>query len=82
MLHLLQKRTKTYRRILKDSIAGNKRYLKLNLSNRAVNRYDIFANKKMVFYDLKLMAQLISIKRTSLTERKKLLSYYVVDNAL
>jgi hypothetical protein len=35
----------------------------------------------MVFYDFELMAQLISIKRNPLTERKKLLSYYVVDNA-
>jgi hypothetical protein len=32
---------------LKDSTAGNKRYLKIRISpNRAVNRYDIFANKK------------------------------------
>jgi hypothetical protein len=41
-----QKRTsKPTVEFLKDSIAGNKRYL-LRISNRAVNRYDIFANKK------------------------------------
>jgi hypothetical protein len=42
-----KKELKTYRRILKDSIAGNKRYLKLRISpNRAVNRYDILPIKK------------------------------------
>jgi hypothetical protein len=69
---------------LKDSIAGNKRYLKLRVSpNRAVNRYDIFANKKMVFYNLRANgATHINQKGTQFNRKgKKLLSYYVVDNA-
>jgi hypothetical protein len=69
MLHC-SKKTKTYRRILKDSIAGNKRYLKLRISNRAVNRYDILPIKKWYSMILELMAQLISIKEPSLTEEK------------
>jgi hypothetical protein len=74
MLHLLQKRTsKPTVEFLKDSIAGNKRYLKLRISpNRAVNRYDIFANKKMVFYDLRANgATHINQKEPSLTEKEK-----------
>jgi hypothetical protein len=69
---------------LKDSTAGNRRYLKIRISpNRAVNRYDIFANKKMEFYDLKANgATHINQKDTQFNRKgKKLLSYYVVDNA-
>jgi hypothetical protein len=69
---------------LKDSVAGNKRYFKLRISpNRLVNRYDIFANKKMEFYDLKANgATHINQKGTQFNRKgKKLLSYYVVDNA-
>jgi hypothetical protein len=69
---------------LKDSLAGNKRYLSIRISpNRAVNRYDIFANKKMTFYDLKANgATHINQKGTQFNRNgKKLLSYYVVDNA-
>lgn len=69
---------------LKDSTAGNKRYFKIRISpNRAVNRYDIFANKKMEFYDLKANgATHINQKDTQFNRKgKKLLSYYVVDNA-
>jgi hypothetical protein len=61
---------------LKDSIAGNKRYLKLRISLTAVNRYDIFANKKMVFYDFRANgATHINQKGTQFNRRKKLLSY-------
>lgn len=77
----LQKPTVAF---LKDSTAGNKRYLKIRISpNRAVNRYDIFANKKMEFYDLKANgATHINQKDTQFNRKgKKLLSYYVVDNA-
>jgi hypothetical protein len=67
---------------LKDSIAGNKRYLKLRISPNRVNRYDILPIKKWYSIILKLMAQLISIKRNQFNRKeKKLLSYYVVDNA-
>lgn len=69
---------------LKDSIAGNKRYFKIRISpNRAVNRYDIFANEKMEFYSLKANgATHINQKGTQFNRKgKKLLSYYVVGNA-
>ncbi|WP_165929271.1 M28 family peptidase [Flavobacterium hiemivividum] len=69
---------------LKDSVAGNKRYLKIRISpNRAVNRYDIFANEKMEFYSLKANGSThINQKGTPFNRKgKKLLSYYVVDNA-
>jgi hypothetical protein len=57
---------------LKDSIAGNKRYLKLRISPNRVNRYDIFANKKMVFYDFRAnSATHINQKEPSLTEKEK-----------
>ena len=68
---------------LKDSLAGNKRYIKLRISpNRQVNRYDIFANENMNFYDLKANgATHINQKGNQYNRKgKKLLSYYVVDN--
>jgi hypothetical protein len=73
MLHLLQKRTpKPTVEFLKDSIAGNKRYLKLRISpNRAVNRYDIFANKKMVFYNLRANGATYQSKEPSLIEKER-----------
>jgi hypothetical protein len=66
---------------LKDSTAGNKRYLKIRISpNRAVNRYDIFANKKMEF--MIKWSYSHQSKDTQFNRKgKKLLSYYVVDNA-
>jgi hypothetical protein len=69
---------------LRDSLARNKRYLKIRISpNRAVNRYDIFANKKMLFYDLKANgATHINQKGTQFIRKgTKLLSYYVTGNA-
>ncbi|MEZ7506812.1 M28 family peptidase [Flavobacterium sp. Arc2] len=68
---------------LKDSIAGNKRYLKLRISpNRLVNRYDVFANKKMEFYNLKANGATHMNQKEKQFNRKgkKILSYYVVDN--
>ena len=50
--------------------------------NRNVNRYDIFANEKMVFYNLKANGATALAQKGSLYLRngKKLVSYYVVDN--
>jgi hypothetical protein len=68
---------------LKDSVVGNQRFLKIRISpNRKVNRYDIFADEKMVIYNLranhvKSISQNEPLyKRTS----KRVLSYYVVEN--
>ncbi|CAM2861796.1 Peptidase family M28 [Flavobacterium frigoris] len=69
---------------LKDSTAGNKRYFKLRISpNRSVSRYDIFANEKMEFFNLRANgATHINQKGTRFNRKgKKLLSYYVVENA-
>lgn len=39
---------------LRDSIAGSQHYYKIKITpNRPVNRYDVFANEKMTFYNLK-----------------------------
>lgn len=68
---------------LQDSAVGNQRYLKIRISpNRKVNRYDIFADKKMVFYNFKANGVSALGQKGSKFERKgkKLLSYYVVDN--
>ncbi|PWA06620.1 peptidase M28 [Flavobacterium psychrotolerans] len=68
---------------LTDSIAGAQRYLKIKISpNRKVNRYDIFANENMVFYNLKGNNAETLGQKDSLYQRngKKIMSYYVVDN--
>lgn len=67
-----------------DSIMGNMRYLKINISpNRLVNRYDIFANQNSALYDLKANGATLIGKKNAITyleKGKKVLSYYVVDN--
>jgi hypothetical protein len=66
-----------------DSIGGSQRYIKMRISpNRNVNRYDIFANEKMIFYNLKANGATALAQKGSLYDRKgkKLVSYYVVDN--
>lgn len=66
-----------------DSIGGSQRYIKMKISpNRNVNRYDIFANEKMIFYNLKANGATALAQKGSLYQRngKKLISYYVVDN--
>jgi hypothetical protein len=66
-----------------DSIGGSQRYIKLSISpNRNVNRYDIFANEKMIFYNLKANGATALAQKRSLYLRKgkRLISYYVVDN--
>jgi hypothetical protein len=68
---------------LKDSIAGSQHYYKIKIKpNRQVNRYDVFANENMTFYNLKANGAKALDQKGSLYERKgkKLVSYYVVDN--
>ncbi|MDI6048259.1 M28 family peptidase [Flavobacterium sp. XS2P24] len=69
---------------LEDRIVGNQRYLKIKISpNRNVNRYDIFANEKMVIHNFKANGVTTLGQKNSLYQRKgkKILSYYVVGNA-
>jgi hypothetical protein len=68
---------------LKDSIAGDQRYLKIRIiPNRKVNRYDVFADKKMNMYNLKANHVSLVGQKGSLYKRitKRVLSYYVIDN--
>ncbi len=68
---------------LKDSVVGNSRFLKIRISpTRNVNRYDVFANEKMIFFNFKANGvQNIEQKGKQLNRNgKKILSYYVVDN--
>ena len=67
----------------KDTIINaRKQYLITITPNRKVNRYDIFANENMDFYNLKANgATLIGLKDSKYRRNgKKILSYYVVDN--
>ena len=68
---------------LRDSIAGSQHYYKIKITpNRPVNRYDVFANEKMTFYNLKANGASALDQKGSMYKRrgKKLVSYYVVDN--
>jgi len=68
---------------LEDRIVVNQRYLKIRISpNRKVNRYDIFANEKMVIHNFKANGASDLDQKGSKYQRngKKILSYYVVDN--
>jgi hypothetical protein len=68
---------------IKDSVIGNNRYLKIKITpNRKVNRYDIFANPKMTFYNFKANSVSTSGKKGNRLERDdiKILCYYVVGN--
>ncbi|MEN2401991.1 M28 family peptidase [Flavobacterium sp. MC2016-06] len=68
---------------LKDSVVGNNRYLKIKITpNRKVNRYDIFANPKMTFYNFKANGVSTSDQKGNRLERNdmKILCYYVVGN--
>ena len=68
---------------LEDRIVGNQRFLKIKISpNRNVNRYDIFANEKMIINNFKANGATTLGQKTSLYQRKgkKILSYYVVAN--
>lgn len=68
---------------LTDSIIGTQRYLKIRISpNRKVNRYDVFANEKLLFHNLKANGAKPLEQKNSLYLRKgkKLISYYLVNN--
>ena len=63
-------------------INARKQYLITITPNRKVNRYDIFANENMDFYNFKANGvSLIGWKEAKYRRKgKKILSYYVVDN--
>ncbi|MEO8255398.1 MAG: M20/M25/M40 family metallo-hydrolase [Flavobacterium sp.] len=68
---------------LTDSVVGSKRYLKIKITpNRKVNRYDIFANEIMRFFNFKANGVTDLGQKGKELERKgkKLLSYYLVNN--
>jgi hypothetical protein len=68
---------------LKDSVVGNNRYLKIKITpNRKVNRYDIYANPKMTFFNFKANGVATSGEKGNRLEREgmKILCYYVVGN--
>jgi hypothetical protein len=68
---------------LTDSVVGLKRYLKIQITpNRKVNRYDIFADEIMRFFNFKANGVTTLGQEGTELERKgkKLLSYYVVNN--
>ena len=68
---------------IKDSVVGFKRYLKIQITpNRKVNRYDIFADQIMTFFNFKANGVTTLGQKGTELERngKKLLSYYVVNN--
>lgn len=79
----LKKIVKPSIEFLKDTIIGTQRHLQLKISpNRKVNRYDVFAEEKMVFHNLKANgAGSLGQKGSTLERRgKKIISYYVVNN--
>lgn len=68
---------------LKDSVVGNNRYIKIKITpNRKINRYDIYANPKMTFYNFKANGVSTSGEKTNRLERDgmRVLCYYVVGN--
>ena len=68
---------------LKDSVVGNNRYLKIKITpNRKVNRYDIYANPKMTFFNFKANGVSTLGQKSNRLERNgmKILCYYVVAN--
>jgi hypothetical protein len=68
---------------IKDSIAGNQRYLKIRITpNRKVNRYDIFANEKIALNNFTANGAGQLHQKGTQFDRKGnvILSYYVVDN--
>lgn len=67
----------------KDTIVHARKQYVITISpNRKVNRYDIFANENMDFYNLKANGvSLIGWKEAKYRRKgKKILSYYVVNN--
>jgi hypothetical protein len=79
-VHDLKKPTVVF---IKDSVDDNRRYLKIKITpNRTVNRYDIFANEKIAFWNFKANgAKQLEQKGAKMNRNgKKILSYYLVDN--
>jgi hypothetical protein len=69
---------------IKDTMVNaRKKYVITITPNRKVNRYDVFANENMDFYNLKANGvSLVGWKNAKYRRNgKKILSYYVVDNA-
>jgi len=69
--------------ILRDSASATQRYLKIRITpNRKVNRYDLYANEKMVFHNLKANgASALGQKGSAyLRSGRRIISYYVVAN--
>ncbi|WP_396171361.1 M28 family peptidase [Flavobacterium sp.] len=67
---------------LKDSVIGGNHFLKIRITpTRKVNRYDVFANEKLVIQNFKANGLTLLGQKGSKYERKgkKLVSYYVVD---
>ena len=67
----------------KDTMVNARKHYIITISpNRKVNRYDIFANENMDFYNLKANGvSLIGWKEAKYRRKgKKILSYYVVNN--
>ncbi len=68
---------------LKDSVIGDFRHLKIKISpQRKVNRYDIFANRKLKIFNFRVNNTKSVDEKTPeyFKTGKKILSYYVVDN--
>lgn len=68
---------------LRDTVINTQRYVKIRITpNRKVNRYDIFANEKITFHNLKANgAKSLEQKGSAFPRRdRKILGYYVVDN--
>ncbi|WP_432672531.1 M28 family peptidase [Flavobacterium sp. SM2513] len=66
-----------------DTIINAQKHYRITISpNRKVNRYDIFANENMDFYNLKANGvSLLGWKEAKYRRKdKKILSYYVVNN--
>ena len=68
---------------LKDTIKGNQHFYKILITpNRNVNRYDVFANKKLIINNLKANGvKSVAVKSNIINKKtNQILSYYVVDN--
>lgn len=68
---------------LQDSLGEKLRFIKIRITpKRKVNRYDIFANSQMNFYNLKANGAKSLTQNGALYPRngKKIVSYYVINN--
>ncbi len=68
---------------LRDTIQENQRILKIEIKpNRNVNRYDIYADEKMVLNNFKANGAKLINQKTTVYPRngKQIINYYVVNN--